>query len=183
MTNNFGHKLWASLFNLMIFIQIILVANLVPLHVVNASPGSVQEIPLSFTPHDSVMDPNRPVVYFTDIEGKKVYALNYETKKTTSVSFDLIPEQITLANDELYVTLLISGHQKTNNDQPQNGAVAILDAKTLSLKEKFTIEMDPFDIAAGKERCILLRDQAALGTYRVFHENKTKNLKQSIFNA
>ncbi|WP_186429183.1 cell wall-binding repeat-containing protein [Clostridium sp. BSD9I1] len=114
-------------------------------------------IPLSFTPTYSIIHPNKPILYFTDKSGKKAHSINYETGETKSIQFDLPVEGITFANDEVYVTLLKSGHQQyLPSSDYGTGAVAIIDANNFTLKDRFDVNIDPFAIAVDMEGYIYL---------------------------
>lgn len=114
-------------------------------------------IPLNFTPTHSIINPNKPILYFTDITAKKAYSVNYETGEIKSIQFDLPVERVTFANDEVYVTLLKSGHQYYNPlSDTGTGAVAIIDANNFTLKDKFDVSIDPFDIAVDRQGFIYL---------------------------
>lgn len=114
-------------------------------------------IPLNFIPTHSIINPNKPILYFADITGKKAHSVNYETGEIKSIQFDLPVERVTFANDEVYVTLLKSGHQYYNPlSDTGTGAVAIIDANNFTLKDKFDVSIDPFDIAVDRQGFIYL---------------------------
>jgi putative cell wall-binding protein len=102
-------------------------------------------ISLSFTPTDQLIDPTRPVVYLVDKPDNKVYAVNYETKQISSLTFDLPPERLAFENNELYVTLLKGNHQYYTT-APLSGAIAIINTDTFKLADRFDIDTDPFDL-------------------------------------
>lgn len=106
---------------------------------------------LDFQVKDSIMHPTKPVIYFSDMNGKKVYAYDYVTKSVTETSFTLTPESIAFANDEIYVALLKGNHSPYWFDETHQGAIAILDSSTLTMKEQFDINIDPYDIVVGRD--------------------------------
>ncbi|MEN6312658.1 MAG: hypothetical protein ABFD25_00260, partial [Clostridiaceae bacterium] len=108
-------------------------------------------IPLDFQVTDSAFDPEKPVVYLTDKVNKKLHRVNYSTGQTTeaALTFEYEPESLTYANGELYVSLLISGHQWSGSIE--KGAIAIVDPDNLSIKEQFDVNIDPFDIEADSK--------------------------------
>lgn len=73
-----------------------------------ASPNLAEKpyIPINFTPDDLIFDPSRPTAYMTSSTEKKLYAYNYDTKQTTSLSVDDIPQKIVMSNGKLYVSLV-----------------------------------------------------------------------------
>lgn len=138
-------------------------------------------IPLNFTPTQSIMNPSKPILYFTDIVGKKVYSINYQTGETKSIQFDLPTERITFANEEIYVTLLKSGHQYYNpSTDTGTGAVAIIDANNFTLKDKFDVNIDPFDIAVDNQGYIYLFGGSNQWTAAKSYSRETKAEVASI---
>lgn len=72
--------------------------------------------------------------------------------ETKNIQFDLPVEGITFANDEVYVTLLKSGHHEYLPSSDQGtGAVAIIDANNFTLKDRFDVNIDPFDISVDAQ--------------------------------
>lgn len=111
----------------------------------NAATPTV--INLNFIPVDSVIDPNRPVMYAVSSNSKSVYSINYQTGQIKKVDFSLQPERITISNNKIYVTLLKMQHQYYT-ENPLVGAVGIIDASNFSVLSQFDIDMDPYDIEA-----------------------------------
>lgn len=107
-----------------------------------------EHLSLSFTATDTVQHPSEPIIYMSDKAGKKVYAFNYLTKAMSSVAFDLPPESITYANGELFVSLLKMEHSSTAS--VESGAIAIVSAADLSITTILDIDIDPYDIAVGR---------------------------------
>lgn len=105
-------------------------------------------IELNFNITDTVQHPNQPIIFITDKENKKLYSVNYETEQITSITFDLSPESLTYANGEVYVSLLKGTHSSYWSDQ--QGAIAIVDAETLTITAILDIQIDPYDIAVDR---------------------------------
>lgn len=103
-------------------------------------------IPINFKPTDSLIDPNRPVIYLTDNTNRRIYAVNYKTKVISFLQFDLPPEKMAFDNNELYVTLMQRGNQNSLQ-QDSSGTVAIIDANNFSLTKKIPLSSVPDDIA------------------------------------
>jgi S1-C subfamily serine protease len=137
--------------------------------------------PLAFKITDSVMHPTEPIMYATDILAKKVVAYNYETRTTVERSFSLPPESITFAGDEVYVALLKGQHDPYWWDKDQKGAVAILDSSTLSIKEQFDVNVDPFDIVVDREGYIYLTSGSGQHTDMKTYSRKTMQQVGSIW--
>ncbi|MFZ5989600.1 MAG: YncE family protein [Bacillota bacterium] len=111
---------------------------------------------LNFVPADSFIHPAKPVIYLTDKANKKLYAVDYETGLVASMTFGLMTESLTFANNELYVCLLKAEHNFYIPETSQSGAVAVVNPDSFTLKEQFDINLDPFDIAAGRDGYIYI---------------------------
>ncbi|MBE6066990.1 MAG: hypothetical protein E7211_04690 [Clostridium lundense] len=139
-------------------------------------------IPLNFTPTHSIIHPSKPILYFTDMAGKKVYSINYETGETKSIQFDLPVERITFANDEIYVTVLKTGHkQYLPTSENATGAVAIIDANNFTLKNRFDVDIDPFDIAVDSQNFIYLSNGINYALEAKSYSRDTKSKVDSIY--
>lgn len=145
--------------------------------VVNAESTN-SSIQLNFTPTQVISDPDKPILYFTDLVGKKVYSINYETGEHKSVSFTLQPERLTISKGELFVTLLKSGHQEYG-DSPEEGSIAIIDANNLTLKEQFNVDFDPADIVVDRQGYIYLFGGSHQWTYIKSYSRETKQVISS----
>ncbi|MFE4710685.1 S-layer homology domain-containing protein [Paenibacillus sp. NPDC056722] len=106
---------------------------------------------LDFNVTDSVQDPSKPIIYATDKQKKKLVAVNYETRQTTEVSFELPPESLAYADGKLYVALLKAEHSPYIFDDQQKGAVAVVDAATLTISHIYDINLDPYSISVDRE--------------------------------
>ncbi len=106
---------------------------------------------LNFQVKDSIQHPTKPILYFSDMNGKKLYAYDYVTRTTSEASFTLTPESIAFANNEIYIALLKGNHSPYWFEETQKGAIAVLDSDTLKLKEQFDINIDPYDIVVGRD--------------------------------
>lgn len=104
-------------------------------------------VPLNFVPEDSLLNPTEPVLYFTSVAEKKVYAFNYQTREMQSLSLNLAPERMAFQNNELYVTMTY-GH--FYNDAP-NGSIAIIDPTTFTLKDTIPVTTDPYSIVVDSD--------------------------------
>jgi putative cell wall-binding protein len=133
---------------------------------------------LNFTPTQVISDPDKPILYFTDLVGKKVHSINYETGEHKSLSFTLPPERLTLSKGELFVTLLKSGHQEFG-DSPEEASIAIIDASSLTLKEQFDVDIDPSDIVVDRQGYIYLFGGSHQWTYIKSYSRETKQVISS----
>ncbi|WP_375105188.1 S-layer homology domain-containing protein [Paenibacillus sp. RS8] len=118
---------------------------------VSATTFVNEHLQLDFNVTDSVQDPSKPIIYATDKQNKKLVVINYETHKTSVVPFELPPESITYANGKLYVALLKAEHSPYIFDEQQKGAVAVVDAATLTIDHVYNINQDPYSIAVDRE--------------------------------
>lgn len=145
--------------------------------IVNAE-GTNNITQLDFTPTQIISDPDKPILYFTDLSGKKVHSINYETGEHKSISFALSPERLTLSKGEIFVTLLKSGHQEYG-DSPEEASIAIIDAGNLTLKEQFNVDFDPSDIVVDRQGYIYLFGGSHQWTYIKSYSRETKQVISS----
>lgn len=96
---------------------------------------------------DAIYHPTKPIIYAVN-ENRDVLEINYETKHINRLTFELLPERLYFANGELYVTLLKGNHSSVWWNEDQEGAIAIIDTATFTLKTQFDILLDPYDIVA-----------------------------------
>lgn len=163
--------------NIFIFtlIFLFLIGSNLPLGTYKAKAVTPNVINLNFIPADSVIDPNRPIMYAVSSSSKSVYSINYETGEIKKVDFSLQPERITISNNKIYVTLLKMqhGYYTTN---PLEGAVGIIDASNFSVLSEFDIDMDPYDIEADANGNIYITPGSnQWGSLEVYSSNtKTK---------
>ncbi|MCM0647401.1 hypothetical protein NBE98_03295 [Clostridium swellfunianum] len=151
------------LFFVFIFINTTSINAESPITLKNASIKSLstqntqnyQPIALDFVPSDSVIDLTKPIIYLTDSGRKRLYSINYLTRQTTFIQFDLKPERMVIFNNQLYVTLLITGHQYYS-ETPEKGAVAIINLDTFTQTQLLKMNFDPYDIAVDKNGYIYL---------------------------
>lgn len=95
-------------------------------------------LPANAVISDSIIDPTLPVMYAVDTANSKLYAINYETKSVSELSFNLKPDRIAYSNGELYITLLKANHE--------SGAIAVINTADLSIVRQMDINIDPYDI-------------------------------------
>ncbi|MCZ0755201.1 trypsin-like peptidase domain-containing protein [Anoxybacillus sp. J5B_2022] len=113
-------------------------------------PISTSKLYLDFQAVETVMHPTKPILYALD-GNKNVVEVNLETKTAKKISLPLAPERLYFANNELYVTLPKNEHSGTWWEDQQEGAFAIIDAETFSLKAVVDIPLDPWDIVADSQ--------------------------------
>lgn len=135
--------------------------------------SSLPSIKLNFKPADTVIDPNKPIIYMTDIDNMRVYSVNYETGETKSLQFNLKPERITFANNEVYVTLLKVAHDRYNFDN-QIGAIAVINSESFMLADQFDIAQDPYDIEVDNQGYIYISPGSGQRSDLVVYSRQTK---------
>ncbi|MGE5395904.1 MAG: hypothetical protein ACM3MK_00045, partial [Chitinophagales bacterium] len=115
-------------------------------------------VQLPFFVTDAVLDPDKPVVYITCKAEKKLYAVDYTTGDTSSMTFTEMPESLELGKgdyvNELYVALLSQEHSSSWKQDEQTGKIAVISRDSFSLLDTIDINVDPFDIVAGRDGCL-----------------------------
>lgn len=138
-------------------------------------------IPLSFTPSHTIIHPNKPILYLTHKASKKLYSINYETGEIKSIQFDLPTERIAFANGEIYVTLLKHEHDYYGDAAGDGaGAIAIIDPNDFTLKDRFDVAVDPFDIAVDAQGFIYVFGGSDQTTFAKSYSRETKKEVASI---
>jgi hypothetical protein len=112
-------------------------------------------IELPFYANDALIDPDQPVVYLVSSAEKKIYAVNYISGASASISFDYVPESLELGRGEhagdLYAALLHQNHDSYWWKEDQTGTIAVIDNNTFTVKDTIDLTVDPFDIVAGRD--------------------------------
>lgn len=166
-----------KLVRLLLVLIMIFSLSLNNISVVNAESTNITT-QLNFTPTQVIADPDKPILYFTDMTGKKVHSINYDTGEHNSLSFTLPPERITLSKGELFVTLLKSGHQQFG-DSPEEASIDIIDASSLTLKEQFNVDFDLSDIVVDRQSYIYLFGGSHQWTYIKSYSREGKQVASS----
>lgn len=109
------------------------------------------DLPTNAQITETVIHPTKTLIYAVDKINQKVYSVNYKTGEIKETVFNLPPESIAYANDELYVTLLKGEHSSYWWEEDQEGAIAIIDADTMQLKDQVDVSIDPCDILADND--------------------------------
>lgn len=142
-----------------VFLSIIMIVTLMPLPEASASNllqySSTDAKDLGFKPADAVMDDTKSVLYLTDMANKRVVAYNYMTNQSSYVQFNLQPEHIAIAENQLYVTLL-NGPHNPQSSVIQPGEVAVIDTASFdtqvpAAKEQFAIDIEPYGITVDNK--------------------------------
>jgi serine protease Do len=121
---------------------------------------------------EAIIHPSLPIIYGIDYSGN-IVEINYETQEVKSIPMPLPAERLYFANDELYVTLLKGQHSPYWQEEDQEGAIAIVDTATFTLKEQFDIALDPFDIVAD-DKYIYVSSGSGQLTYIKSYDRVTK---------
>ncbi|WP_102264488.1 cell wall-binding repeat-containing protein [Mesobacillus jeotgali] len=98
----------------------------------------------------SAMDPLRPVLYSLSDDDNSLHSYNYVTGEQKSIKFNDMPEQLYVANNKVYVTLVHGEHDDYWFDD-QSGGIAVVNAEQFRLEKQFEIALDPFDIVVDQQ--------------------------------
>jgi len=117
----------------------------------NLNLSSEPYIPIDFTPTDILYHPSKPIVYVTNEFENKVYAVNYETLKVTSITLGNRVKKLAYAQDKLYVSLVNGQRDFSFIESSSPGSVEVIDAKTFIKVDNIPVEVDPLDIAVSDD--------------------------------
>jgi glucan-binding YG repeat protein len=115
---------------------------------VQAETGNTP-INLGFTPNDTIIDPNKPVIYATELGSKTIYAVNFSTGEMKTLTLPYPAEKLDLKNNMLYVTQQKMSHTHYTTD-PRKGAIAEVDTENFTVTSILDINEDPYDIAVDQ---------------------------------
>lgn len=104
---------------------------------------------------DVAIHPTKPIIYYTNTR-KAVKALNYETGKVNTLTFNEKTESIYFANNKLYVSLLKGEHSSTWWEEDQEGVIAVINADTFTLDKRLEVNIDPYDIVVDSKGFIYI---------------------------
>ncbi|MFL0268780.1 cell wall-binding repeat-containing protein [Candidatus Clostridium radicumherbarum] len=147
-----------------IFLTIILIITLQPVTKVSANSlpkySSTDSNNLGFNAADAVQDDTQPVLYITDMTNKRVVAYNYITKQSSYIQFNMQPEHIVIARNQLYVTL-INGPHNPKSDTALPGAITLIDTAAFNTqnptaKEQFAVDIEPYGITTDNQGYIYI---------------------------
>lgn len=125
-------------------------------------------------PTDPLLDPVKPEIYMADINTKKIYSVNYETKDIKEIQFDDFPWCIAYANGRLYVGM------RSPVLGSQTGAIAVVDSDSFKVIDRFEIDLEPADIAADEDGFIYVLGQSERGDEIKSYSEKSKTQVSSI---
>ena len=113
----------------------------------NASSAPIN---LGFEVNDSVLHPDKPIVYATKLGSKTIHAINFETGKKETLTLPYPANHIEIYNNQLILTQHKMSHDAYHSG-PYSGAIAIVDTEPFALNRVFGVETDPYDIAVDKD--------------------------------
>lgn len=128
---------------------------------------------------EATIHPSLPIIYGIDYSNN-IVEINYETEQVRTIPMSLPAERLYFANNELYITLLKGEHSPYWREEDQEGAIAIVDTATFTLKEQFDIALDPFDIVAD-DKYIYVSSGSGQLTYIKSYDRLTKQEVDSEF--
>lgn len=139
--------------NLRRFFGVLVLFLLIPFIQINeiaSAENTSGPIYLGFEPADSVLDPNRPIIYLIREGGEKVYSINYKTGEMKTVNLPYPTTKLEIYQNKLVLIQHKMSHDRFNFGS-YVGAIAIIDTDTFKLDHVFDIEADPYDIAVDKD--------------------------------
>ncbi|MDF2700065.1 MAG: hypothetical protein K0Q49_1621 [Haloplasmataceae bacterium] len=142
--------------------------------VVVARYVEVTESPMYTHNISSIKHPTLPIIYYIDGAKKMLVQYNLETKETVSKTFNLQPEQLTFADDKIYVTLLKVAHSSYLDDYEQIGAYAVVNANDFDDTVIYDINLDPFDIAVDQDGYVYITSGSGQWTFMNIYDTEGK---------
>lgn len=144
----------------------------------------VFKFPVDSRISDAISHPTEPVIFAADSVNSIVYSVNVETGTVRDVYVGGTIERMAYFDDELFVTVLTGPRSIYLSREEQSGVIAVIDTKNMELKEKIEIDIDPFDIVAGRDGYLYVPSgsgQSAAGQWTSFdsYSRSTKELKDS----
>jgi hypothetical protein len=134
---------------------------------------------LGFTPHDTAIDPNQPVVYMTKLGSKTLYAVNFSTGAIKTLTLPYPAERLDIRNNKLYVTQHKMSHDYYNFG-PYSGAIAEINTDTFTVSHVLDINADPFDIAVDDKGYIYISPGSGQhGKLTVYSMTEKKEITQN----
>lgn len=134
---------------------------------------------------DAVMDPDRPVIYISEKATKKLYAVNYETRQVSAMTFSNSPESLAIADGRLYAALLKRDHYTGwINGVTHNGVIAVVNTSDFSLIRQLEIDMDPYSIAAdGLGHLYISNGSGSFGVLKSYSTETGKPIGSSLWSV
>ncbi|WP_165755805.1 S8 family serine peptidase [Ruminiclostridium hungatei] len=125
-------------------------------------------------PADAIIDDVRPEIYVASFGEKKLYAIDYDTGNYKEIRVEANPGCIAYANGKLYV-----GMQSPVMSVP-TGSIAVVDADSFKLIDRFDIGMVPDDIAADEDGFIYVTGRTDGGYEIKSYSESTKAQVSSV---
>jgi len=145
----------------------------------DSSSFELFKFPVGTKISDAMAHPTEPVIFAVDSANSVVYSVNVETGTVEEAYVDGTIERLDYFNDELFVTVLTGPYDSYRPKDDQNGAIAVIDANTMELKEKIDIDIDPFDIVAGRDGYLYVTSGSGQWTNINSYSRSTKKLTDS----
>jgi glucan-binding YG repeat protein len=137
-------------------------------------------INLDFVPNDTVMDPNKPILYMTNLGSETLYAVNVSTGEIKTLSLPYPAERLDLFENKLYVTQHKMSH--VNRSETRIGAIAEVNTETFMLNSVLDINEDPYDIAVDSNGYVFVSPGSnQWGNLRVFSMKEKAEITQDKF--
>jgi putative cell wall-binding protein len=134
-------------------------------------------LPVDFTPKDLVFDPIKPIAYMTNPSEKKIYAYNYDTQQITSLTVEDTPEQLTFANNKLYVSLVkIPFFSWREEKVGPPGSILVIDPPTMTALDKIPLQENPHEFTVDDQGFLYV----IVGTPKGYLSSYSEATKQRI---
>ncbi|MBS8265700.1 N-acetylmuramoyl-L-alanine amidase family protein [Mesobacillus boroniphilus] len=138
-------------------------------------------INLSFTPNDTVMDHNEPILYMTKLGSQTLYSVNFSTGEIKTLILPYPAERLDLFENKLYVTQHKMSHEYST-DNPLSGAIAEVDTQSFTLSNVLDINEDPYDIAVDSNGFVYVSPGSnQWGNLRVYSMTEKAEIAQDPF--
>ncbi|WP_121663754.1 hypothetical protein [Metabacillus litoralis] len=112
--------------------------------------GNSGPVYLGFEPADSVLDPDKPIIYLTRKGANTVYSINYKTGEMKTLNLPYPTTKLEIYQNKLVLIQHKMAHDSYNFGS-YKGAIALVDINSFTLDRTFDIVADPYDIAVDKD--------------------------------
>ncbi|TYQ17022.1 UNVERIFIED_CONTAM: dockerin type I repeat protein [Acetivibrio alkalicellulosi] len=109
------------------------------------------ELPSNAFITDVVVFEEEGLVFAVDAYNKAVHEISIKAGKIRTVNIGESIEKIDYHNDKIYVTVQKDSDSSYPWEESQKGGVAVIDAISMEFIEMHPLEIDPFDIVAGRD--------------------------------
>jgi subtilisin family serine protease len=149
--------------------------------VLNFTTGIYDIVEFPFRAEDAVADPVKPVLYMLNVPEGKLQVYNYETGASAEVNLDCIPVSIDIGkgqySDELYVALSSRVPKPYSSSEAHPRSIAVIDKESLQVKDYISIDIEPFDLVAGRDGYLYVTSELDQWTYIKSFSREEKTIR------